>query len=110
MKLSSVKFRNQNIFLVEFDFLNLKLTICLNKITIAATIEIPWKDSGLVRNPKNKNKGKFVTLASFLELAKANKTGGVLINIQVSFHVLLHIELQIEKDDKLITIIGNSFV
>ncbi|KAL1826721.1 hypothetical protein ACET3Z_005133 [Daucus carota] len=46
------------------------------------TIEIPWKDSGLVRNPKNKNKGKFVTLASFLELAKANKTGGILINIQ----------------------------
>lgn len=73
--------------MTKFDILNLELPFCLNNITIAATIEIPWKDSGLVRNPKNKNKGKFVTLASFLELAKANKTGGILINIQVRFHI-----------------------
>lgn len=55
---------------------------------LAATIEIPVKDGGLLRNPRNKNKGKLVTLDAFLELAKTRKTGGVLINIEVSLDYL----------------------
>ncbi|CAI9098893.1 OLC1v1035623C1 [Oldenlandia corymbosa var. corymbosa] len=39
-------------------------------------------DGGLVRNPENKNAGKFVTLAEFLDLAKTKAVPGVLINIQ----------------------------
>ncbi|KAG9157495.1 hypothetical protein Leryth_010331 [Lithospermum erythrorhizon] len=41
----------------------------------------PVPDNGLVRNPANKNKGKFVTLHDFLELAKAKAVGGILIII-----------------------------
>ncbi|XP_021741895.1 glycerophosphodiester phosphodiesterase GDPDL7-like [Chenopodium quinoa] len=37
---------------------------------------------GLPRNPANKNKGKFLTLAEFLNFAKAEAVTGVLINIQ----------------------------
>jgi len=36
----------------------------------------------LLRNPLNKNKGKFVTLSEFLELAKTKAVPGVLINIE----------------------------
>ncbi|XP_073052256.1 glycerophosphodiester phosphodiesterase GDPDL6-like isoform X2 [Primulina eburnea] len=39
-------------------------------------------DNDLVRNPGNKNKGKFVTLPEFLELAKTKAVTGVLIFIQ----------------------------
>ncbi|KAI4376743.1 hypothetical protein MLD38_014470 [Melastoma candidum] len=39
-------------------------------------------EGGLPRNPINKNAGKFVTLADFLELAKTKAVSGVLINIQ----------------------------
>ncbi|KZV27409.1 putative glycerophosphoryl diester phosphodiesterase 2 [Dorcoceras hygrometricum] len=39
-------------------------------------------DNDLVRNPGNKNKGKFVTLPEFLELAKTKAVTGVLISIQ----------------------------
>ncbi|KNA03341.1 hypothetical protein SOVF_210130 [Spinacia oleracea] len=37
---------------------------------------------GLPRNPANKDKGKFLTLAQFLDFAKAKAVTGVLINIQ----------------------------
>ncbi|KAI3443993.1 hypothetical protein Pfo_000658 [Paulownia fortunei] len=39
-------------------------------------------DDDLVRNPANKNSGKFVTLSEFLELAKTKAVTGVLISIQ----------------------------
>ncbi|KAL6555143.1 hypothetical protein OROGR_006401 [Orobanche gracilis] len=39
-------------------------------------------EGGLVRNPANKNSGKFVTLSEFLELAKTHAVNGVLISIQ----------------------------
>ncbi|KAK3435657.1 hypothetical protein EUGRSUZ_C00368 [Eucalyptus grandis] len=39
-------------------------------------------DAGFQRNPANKNKGKFVTLSEFLELAKSKAVSGVLINIE----------------------------
>lgn len=38
---------------------------------------------GLPRNPAEKDKGKFLTLAEFLDFAKAKAVSGVLINIQV---------------------------
>ncbi|KAL8145307.1 glycerophosphodiester phosphodiesterase GDPDL7-like [Apium graveolens] len=50
--------------------------------SLRPTIEIPIKDGGLLRNQRNKNKGKLLTLDAFLELAKTRKTGGVLINIE----------------------------
>ena len=55
--------------------------------SLRPTIEIPVKDSGILRNPRNKNKGKLVTLDAFLELAKTKKTGGVLINIQYASYL-----------------------
>jgi len=36
----------------------------------------------LIRNPQNKNKGKFMMLSEFLELAKTKAVSGVLINIE----------------------------
>jgi hypothetical protein len=36
------------------------------------------------RNPADKNNGKFVTLAEFLELAKTKAVGGILVHIPVS--------------------------
>ncbi|KAK6156591.1 hypothetical protein DH2020_010839 [Rehmannia glutinosa] len=39
-------------------------------------------EGNLVRNPANKNSGKFVTLSEFLELAKTKAVTGVLISIQ----------------------------
>ncbi|XP_039156486.1 glycerophosphodiester phosphodiesterase GDPDL6 [Eucalyptus grandis] len=39
-------------------------------------------DAGFQRDPANKNKGKFVTLSEFLELAKSKAVSGVLINIE----------------------------
>ncbi|EPS68532.1 hypothetical protein M569_06231, partial [Genlisea aurea] len=36
----------------------------------------------MVRNPANKNKGKFVTLVDFMELAKTKAVPGILINIE----------------------------
>lgn len=68
--------------------------------TNAAIIEVPYKDSALVRNPRFKNQGKFVTLADFLQLAKTNKTGGVLINIEVSwfFPSIAKLKILVKKD------------
>ena len=37
---------------------------------------------GLPRNPANKDKGKFFTLAEFLEFAKIKAVTGILINIE----------------------------
>lgn len=51
---------------------------------ISAQIE-SFFDGGLVRNPANRNSGKFVTLSEFLELAKTKAVTGVLISIQVIF-------------------------
>ncbi|VVB16395.1 unnamed protein product [Arabis nemorensis] len=46
-------------------------------------IESPFLAStGFQRNPANKNAGKFITLADFLEFGKAKAVTGVLINIQ----------------------------
>ncbi|KAL8488543.1 hypothetical protein ACS0TY_024720 [Phlomoides rotata] len=39
-------------------------------------------EGGLVRNPANRNSGKFVTLSEFLELAKTRAVPGVLISIK----------------------------
>ncbi|XP_017252852.1 glycerophosphodiester phosphodiesterase GDPDL7 [Daucus carota subsp. sativus] len=50
--------------------------------SLKPTIEVPIKDGSLLRNPRNKNKGKFLTLDAFLELAKTRKTGGVMIKIR----------------------------
>ncbi|XP_043712512.1 glycerophosphodiester phosphodiesterase GDPDL7-like [Telopea speciosissima] len=37
---------------------------------------------GLVRNPENNGKGKFLTLNEFLEMAKAKAVSGILVNIE----------------------------
>ncbi|KAK3032359.1 hypothetical protein RJ639_035410, partial [Escallonia herrerae] len=49
--------------------------------TLKPQLVSPFSNSSLLRNPANKNKGKFVTLSEFLELAKTKATTGVLINI-----------------------------
>ncbi|CAK9168825.1 unnamed protein product [Ilex paraguariensis] len=45
-------------------------------------ITSPDIDTSLQRNPANRNKGKFVTLSEFLEIAKSKGITGVLINIE----------------------------
>ncbi|KAJ8768245.1 hypothetical protein K2173_021185 [Erythroxylum novogranatense] len=50
--------------------------------TLQPQLTSPYGASGLPRNPANKSKGKFVTLAEFLEFAKAKAVSGVLINIE----------------------------
>jgi len=44
----------------------------------------PQESIALPRNPAYKEKGKFLTLAEFLDFAKAKAIRGVLINLQVS--------------------------
>ncbi|KAF5187395.1 Suppressor of npr1-1 [Thalictrum thalictroides] len=45
--------------------------------------ELPTpEETSLPRNPENRNKGKFITLSEFLDLAKAKAVSGILINIE----------------------------
>jgi len=48
----------------------------------------PQESIALPRNPAYKEKGKFLTLAEFLDFAKAKAAPGVLINIQVNIDIL----------------------
>ncbi|XVE53677.1 hypothetical protein DITRI_Ditri03aG0021800 [Diplodiscus trichospermus] len=51
--------------------------------TLKPQIANPFgQNFGYPRNPEAKNKGKFMTLADFLELAKAKAVSGILINIE----------------------------
>ncbi|KAG7538435.1 Glycerophosphodiester phosphodiesterase domain [Arabidopsis suecica] len=50
--------------------------------SVKPQIENPFTSTGFLRNPANKNAGKFVTLADFLELSKEKAVTGVLINIE----------------------------
>lgn len=43
----------------------------------------PFGNSSILRNPANKNLGKFMTLPEFLDFAKAKAVSGILINIEV---------------------------
>ncbi|KAJ6746182.1 GLYCEROPHOSPHORYL DIESTER PHOSPHODIESTERASE [Salix koriyanagi] len=53
--------------------------------TLQPQLTSPFENKGgLPRNPANKNKGKFLTLAEFLELARVKAVTGILINIEVS--------------------------
>ncbi|KAL9339559.1 hypothetical protein Peur_068574 [Populus x canadensis] len=51
--------------------------------TLQPQLTSPFENKGgLPRNPANKSKGKFLTLAEFLELAKVKAVTGILINIE----------------------------
>ncbi|GJY21964.1 glycerophosphodiester phosphodiesterase GDPDL7 [Tanacetum coccineum] len=51
--------------------------------SVKPLIQNPFQSGGLLRNPKAKHAGKFLTLPEFLELAKKNaSTVGILIGIQ----------------------------
>ncbi|CAH8280066.1 unnamed protein product [Arabidopsis lyrata] len=50
--------------------------------SVKPQIENPFTSTGFLRNPANKNAGKFTTLADFLELSKEKAVTGVLINIE----------------------------
>ncbi|KAE9462613.1 hypothetical protein C3L33_05479, partial [Rhododendron williamsianum] len=50
--------------------------------TLKPQLTNPFPESGLRRNPANTNKGKFVTLSAFLELAQTKAVTGILITIQ----------------------------
>lgn len=60
------------------------LKISIPVISAQLTSSIPQDMGGLPRNPANKDKGKFLTLAEFLDFAKAKAVTGVLINVLVS--------------------------
>lgn len=52
-------------------------------MTLKPEIISPYgNNAGMLRNPSNKNAGKFVTLAEFLEFAKTKAVSGILINIE----------------------------
>ncbi|KAL8189557.1 hypothetical protein R6Q57_029123 [Mikania cordata] len=50
--------------------------------SVKPLIQNPFQSGGLLRNPKSKNAGKFLTLPEFLDLAKKNSSTGILIGIQ----------------------------
>ncbi|XP_010453117.1 PREDICTED: glycerophosphodiester phosphodiesterase GDPDL6 [Camelina sativa] len=50
--------------------------------SVKPQIENPFTSTGFLRNPANKNAGKFTTLVDFLEISKAKAVTGVLINIE----------------------------
>lgn len=50
--------------------------------TLKPQLTSPISETGLQRNPENKNKGKFITLSEFLNLAKTKAVTGILINIE----------------------------
>ncbi|KAJ6743024.1 GLYCEROPHOSPHODIESTER PHOSPHODIESTERASE GDPDL6-RELATED [Salix viminalis] len=51
--------------------------------TLQPQLTSPFENKGgLPRNPANKNRGKFLTLAEFLELARVKAVTGILINIE----------------------------
>uniref|UniRef100_A0A6N2MQM7 glycerophosphodiester phosphodiesterase n=1 Tax=Salix viminalis TaxID=40686 RepID=A0A6N2MQM7_SALVM len=51
--------------------------------TLQPQLTSPFENKGgLPRNPANKNKGKFLNLAEFLELARVKAVTGILINIE----------------------------
>ncbi|KAL6888393.1 hypothetical protein ACP4OV_009419 [Aristida adscensionis] len=50
--------------------------------TLRPDLVAPFAQAGLKRNPAKKNAGKFMTLAGFLNMAKASKVSGILINIE----------------------------
>ncbi|XAR66779.1 Glycerophosphodiester phosphodiesterase [Bertholletia excelsa] len=49
--------------------------------TLKPELSSPFQKVGLRRNPANKNKGHFMTLFAFLELARTKAVTGILINI-----------------------------
>jgi len=50
--------------------------------TLKPDLFSPFAQAGLKRNPKAKNAGKFLTLAQFLDTAKASNVSGILIEIE----------------------------
>ncbi|XP_059638149.1 glycerophosphodiester phosphodiesterase GDPDL7-like [Cornus florida] len=50
--------------------------------TLKPQLTSPLPNEGLQRSPANKNKGNFVTLSAFLEIAKTKAVTGILINIE----------------------------
>ncbi|AED97007.1 unnamed protein product [Arabidopsis thaliana] len=50
--------------------------------SVKPQIENPFTATGFQRNPANKNAGKFITLADFLDFSKAKAVTGVMINIE----------------------------
>ncbi|KAF6143670.1 hypothetical protein GIB67_021680 [Kingdonia uniflora] len=52
--------------------------------TLQLQLVSPIEDTGLPRNPANKNKGKLVLLPKFLKMAKTKAVSGVLINIKMN--------------------------
>ncbi|CAL5376182.1 unnamed protein product [Camellia sinensis] len=50
--------------------------------TLKPQLTSPYLHSGLKRDPANSNKGRFMTLSAFLEIAQTKAVTGILINIQ----------------------------
>ncbi|GFY99633.1 SHV3-like 4 [Actinidia rufa] len=50
--------------------------------TLKPQVTNPFQQSGMKTNPVNNDKGRFVTLSAFLELARTKAVTGILINIQ----------------------------
>ncbi|RLM78398.1 glycerophosphodiester phosphodiesterase GDPDL7-like [Panicum miliaceum] len=50
--------------------------------TLKPDLYSPFAQAGLKRNPKAKNAGKFLTLAQFLDMAKASNVSGILLEIE----------------------------
>ena len=70
---------------LEIDFLIYQLIFLISAL-IASPFSVA---ASYQRNPANKSKGKLVTLADFLEFAKQKKFAGILIDIRVSFLIII---------------------
>ncbi|EMS54688.1 putative glycerophosphoryl diester phosphodiesterase 3 [Triticum urartu] len=85
-EIQTLKRAKQDILLIlfcqRFAYTNIDVTCFL--FTGAANLVGPFADARLERNPAAKNAGKFMTLAEFLDFAKASNITGILIGIERS--------------------------
>jgi glycerophosphoryl diester phosphodiesterase len=62
--------------------------------SLTPAISNPFRENGMSRNPNERNSGNLISLYEFLNLAKnSTSLSGILISLEVSYHVPLNLEI-----------------